>query len=131
MVYAVLDPGQGTLTFANAGHLSPVVIQGLESRFLETEMGLPLGIRRGAYSECSIPLQDGIRVALYSDGITEATNLDDEEYGAKRMADHLRREKASKETLLDDVREFADGAGLRDDATVIFVKANKKAVAQA
>jgi phosphoserine phosphatase RsbU/P len=121
MVYAVLDPKGRTVTFANAGHLPPVLIESKGATLLETEVGLPLGIRRGQYSEVAIPLGDGARLALYSDGITEATNPDNEEYGVARLAAHLQQHEASKETLLDDVRAFANGAGLRDDATVITV----------
>jgi len=130
MVYAVLDPSKRTLSFANAGHLPPVVINASGTRFLETEMGLPLGIRRGVYSECAIALEDGSKIALYSDGITEATNPDDEEYGPNRMAEHLLAKDASKESLLEDVRRFANGAGLRDDATVILVRANSGPAAE-
>ena len=121
MVYAVLDPKGRTVTFANAGHLPPVLIESKGATLLETKVGLPLGIRRGEYSEVAIPLGDGARLALYSDGITEATNPDNEEYGVARLAAHLQQHEASKETLLDDVRAFANGAGLRDDATVITV----------
>lgn len=124
MVYAVLDPQTRTLKFANAGHLPPVVVDASGTRFLETEMGLPLGIRRGTYSECTIALEEGSGIVLYSDGITEATNQNDEEYGAKRMAEHLQGKAVSKESLLEDVRGFVNGAGLRDDATVILVRAN-------
>ena len=60
---------------------------------------------------------------FYSDGITEATNGSDEEYGAGRMRDHVLQSQASAESILADVRTFADGEGLHDDATVIFVKA--------
>jgi serine phosphatase RsbU (regulator of sigma subunit) len=60
---------------------------------------------------------------FYSDGITEATSPEDEEYGADRLEQHFRRSEASAESILADVRSFANGAGLRDDATVILVKA--------
>jgi sigma-B regulation protein RsbU (phosphoserine phosphatase) len=121
MVYAVLDPKQRTVTFANAGHLPPVLIEPQGATLLETRVGLPLGIRRSEYSEGTIRLGDGARLALYSDGITEATNPDNEEYGVARLSAHLQQAGASKETLLEDVRAFANGAGLRDDATVITV----------
>ena len=61
---------------------------------------------------------------LYSDGITEATNATDEEYGAARLAEHLQSTDTCKESLLEDVRGFVNGAGLQDDATVILVKSN-------
>ena len=89
MVYAVLDSNNGTFTYANAGHLPPLLVDSTGARFLETEMGLPLGIRHGSFSETTIPLGEKARLALYSDGITEATNQSDEEYGPARLAAHM------------------------------------------
>jgi serine phosphatase RsbU (regulator of sigma subunit) len=59
---------------------------------------------------------------FYSDGITEATGPTGDEYGAERLAEHFRQTDATAENILEDVRRFADGAGLHDDATVILVK---------
>jgi sigma-B regulation protein RsbU (phosphoserine phosphatase) len=123
MVYAVLDPAERTLRFASAGHLRPLLIEGSDTRFLETDRGLPLGIGLGEYSEAEVQLAPGSRLLFYSDGITEAANPDDDEYGAKRLEEHFRGTEASAESILDDVRSFANGDGLRDDATVILVKA--------
>src|SRR5246127_704593 len=72
MVYAVLDPNQRTITFASAGHLPPLLVAAGKARFIETEMGLPLGVAHGSYSECVVELPVGSHVVLYSDGITEA-----------------------------------------------------------
>ena len=123
MLYAILDPTERTLRFASAGHLRPLLIEDSEARFLETERGLPLGIGLGEYSEAEIHLSQGSRLLFYSDGITEATNPEGEEYGAERLEKHFRRSDASAESILEDVRTFADGEGLHDDATVILVKA--------
>ena len=123
MVYGVLDPGVRTLTFASAGHLRPLLIDNSQARFLETERGLPLGIGLGEYSEAQVHLAEGSRLLFYSDGITEATNPEEEEYGAERLEEHFQGEDASAESILEDVRTFANGAGLHDDATVILVKA--------
>src|ERR1700751_2544268 len=122
MVYAVLDPARGTLTYANAGHLPPVLLDGAGAKFLQSEMGLPLGIRHGSFSETTVQLPEQFRITLYSDGITEATGPDDEDYGLARLTAHLQRADACPETLLEDVRAFANGAGLRDDATVIMLR---------
>ena len=122
MVFAVLDPAERTLTFASAGHLQPLLIEGQNARFLHTETGLPLGVGPGEYSETEIQLTPGSRVAFYSDGITEATNLDEEEYGELRLKEHLLQPGSCGETLLTDVRAFANGSGLHDDATVITIK---------
>jgi sigma-B regulation protein RsbU (phosphoserine phosphatase) len=123
MLYAILDPATRELRFSSAGHLRPLLIEDSQARFLETERGLPLGIGLGEYSEAQVHLAEGSRLLFYSDGITEATNPDEEEYGAQRLEQHFRRADASAESILEDVRTFANGAGLHDDATVILVKA--------
>jgi sigma-B regulation protein RsbU (phosphoserine phosphatase) len=122
MVYAVLDPAKRTLTFANAGHLRPLLMTGNSAQFLDVERGIPLGLGPGDFSETEVNLPTGSRLLFYSDGITEAENPADEEYGSLRLQEHFLRTDASAESLLDDVRSFADGAGLRDDASVILVK---------
>jgi phosphoserine phosphatase RsbU/P len=82
-----------------------------------------LGLGFGSYSEVEIPLSLGSRLVFYSDGITEAANSDDEEYGAARLENHVLRPESSPESILDDVRSFTNGEGLHDDATVIMVRA--------
>src|ERR1700733_11603936 len=121
LVYAVLDPATRTVVFANAGHLHPLFINDDGAQFLDTECGLPLGINCGGYSETRVTLSEGSRLVFYSDGITEAVNADEEEYGPERLAEHAAGAGASAVTIVDDVRAFANGSGVRDDATVVFV----------
>jgi sigma-B regulation protein RsbU (phosphoserine phosphatase) len=123
MIYGILDPAARSLTFASAGHLRPLLVESTQARFLDTERGMPLGIGPGDYSEAQVHLAQDSRLLFYSDGITEATNLEDEEYGAGRLENHFRGGEASADSILKDVRLFANGAGLHDDATVILVKA--------
>ncbi|MCU1301494.1 MAG: hypothetical protein JWQ87_1778 [Candidatus Sulfotelmatobacter sp.] len=121
LVYAVLDPATRIVTFANAGHLHPLFIEGTVAQFLDTERGLPLGIGCGDYSETSVILSEGSRLVFYSDGITEAVNGDEQEYGLERLAEHAISAGASAISIVDDVRAFSNGSGVRDDATVVFV----------
>ena len=121
LVYAVLDPAKRTLVFANAGHLRPLFIDSQGERFLDVERGLPLGLGSGDYSETVISLSEGSKLIFYSDGITEAVNGNDEEYGACRLAEHAAKAGASAVSLVDEVRSFANGAGVRDDASAVFV----------
>ena len=123
MIYAVLNPAQRTVTFATAGHLPPLLVSGAEARFLPNETGLPLGLAYGSFSEMQVQLPENSRLVFYSDGITEAANPTDEEYGRERLKHHLLRSEASAESILQDVRSFANGAGLQDDATVLMVRA--------
>ncbi|HTC56174.1 MAG TPA: GAF domain-containing SpoIIE family protein phosphatase [Candidatus Sulfotelmatobacter sp.] len=127
LVYAVLDPATRTVVFANAGHLHPLFINDDGAQFLDTECGLPLGINCGGYSETRVTLSEGSRLVFYSDGITEAVNADEEEYGPERLAEHAAGAGASAVTIVDDVRAFANGSGVRDDATVVFVGVKRSA----
>ncbi|MGA8270969.1 MAG: GAF domain-containing SpoIIE family protein phosphatase [Candidatus Sulfotelmatobacter sp.] len=123
MVYAVLDPGSRQVTFANAGHLLPLLVDDSGARFLDTEQGLPLGLSCGVYSQTTVALSPGSRLVFYSDGISEAANQTEEEYGLDRLAQHVTRPEASAISVLDDVRNFTEDAMLCDDASVVFVKA--------
>jgi sigma-B regulation protein RsbU (phosphoserine phosphatase) len=125
LVYGVLDPATRTLTFANAGHLHPLFIDDEGARYVDTERGLPLGLSCGDYSETTVPLSPGSRLVFYSDGITEAVNEAEEEYGLERLACHVSNRNASAITVLDDVRGFASGVSLSDDASVVFVGVNR------
>jgi len=121
MVYAVLDPATRTVVFANAGHLLPLFIDSQGEHFLDTERGLPLGLGCGDYSETQVSLSAGSKLIFYSDGITEAVNADEEEYGVCRLAEHAVKPGTSAVSIVDDVRLFANGSGVRDDASVVFV----------
>jgi len=125
MVYAVLDPATRTVVFANAGHLRPLFIDDNGERYVDTERGLPLGLSCGDYSETEIKLSPGSRLVFYSDGITEAENAKDEEYGLGRLAEHAIKPEASAVSIVDDVRSFVNGSNLRDDASVVFVGVNR------
>jgi len=123
LIYAVLDPARRTLKFSSAGHLPPLLVARDTARFLETEAGTPLGLRESDFSEIQVELPRGARVVLYSDGITEAAGVDEEEYGRERLRKHALERDASSESILQDVRRHANGRGLEDDATVIFLAA--------
>jgi sigma-B regulation protein RsbU (phosphoserine phosphatase) len=121
MVYAVLDPVTRSVVFANAGHLRPLFIDDSGEHFLDVERGLPLGLASGDYSETEISLSSGSKLIFYSDGITEAENARQEEYGLCRLVEHAIKPEASALSIVDDVQSYANGFGVRDDASVVFV----------
>ena len=123
MVYAELDPSTRVLRIACAGHLAPLLVDPSGHRWINHEHGLPLGISASKFSETAVTLGDHSRIAFYSDGITEAELDSGEEYGAERLLAHMQSPDVTPEGLLADVRKFANGTGLRDDATVILVGA--------
>jgi phosphoserine phosphatase RsbU/P len=121
MVYAVLDPTTRTVVFANAGHLRPLLIDKSGEQFLDVERGLPLGLGCGDYSETMFRLSSGSKLIFYSDGITEAVDANEEEYGLCRLVEHAIRPGTSAVSIIDEVRAFANGTGVRDDASVVFI----------
>jgi phosphoserine phosphatase RsbU/P len=121
MVYAELDPAKHMLKLANAGHLPPLLVEPSGYRWIQSEQGLPLGVAVSKFSEIEIPLNEGTRIAFYSDGITEAEQQSGEEYGPERLLVQVQSTGFSPESLLSDVQKFGNGARLRDDATVILV----------
>jgi phosphoserine phosphatase RsbU/P len=122
MVYAELEPSSRILRIANAGHLAPLLVEPSGYRWIKHEHGLPLGISASKFSETQVTLGRHSRIAFYSDGITEAETASGEEYGAERLLARMQSPDVTLDGLLADVRKFANGAGLRDDATVILVR---------
>jgi len=123
MVYAELDPSSRVLRIANAGHLSPLLVEPSGHRWINHEHGMPLGISASKFSETEVTLGEHSRIAFYSDGITEADLDSGEEYGAERLLAQMQSPGVTPDSLLADVRKFTNGVGMRDDATVIMVAA--------
>ncbi len=121
LIYAILDPKEKTFTLANAGHLSPLLTNSNEIRFLETDSGLPLGLIDVPYSETKFELQNGSVLLLYSDGVTEAMNSKNEEYGSLRIQNIMNNRSPTIQTLLDDVRTFTAGQPASDDITILMI----------
>jgi sigma-B regulation protein RsbU (phosphoserine phosphatase) len=121
MVYGVLDAAARTLTLASAGHPRPMIINGTCS-FLDLETGLPLGLGASAYPECTVSLPPATNLLLYTDGITEASNDADEEYGPARLLEHFRLPDACVDSLIDEVRLFGPHRDRQDDATAVLIR---------
>jgi len=90
LVYAELDPPGRRLTYAVAGHPPPILLRDGEARPLE-EHGMLLGIDEGAsWSDQTIDLQTGDVLLIYTDGLTEAMNFNDEAFGRRRVVEAAR-----------------------------------------
>ncbi|MDX2559586.1 SpoIIE family protein phosphatase [Streptomyces sp. TX20-6-3] len=72
-VYAVYDPVTRRCTFANAGHLPPVLVEpGEEALLLDVPPGMPLGVGGEPFEEVEVELPEGALLALYTDGLVES-----------------------------------------------------------
>ena len=121
MIYGVLDAKSRKVTIASAGHLRPLLIDCAGS-FLDIEPGLPLGLAPSSYPERTLQLEPGTHLLLYTDGITEATNHLDEEYGAARLLAHFEQPGACVNGLIEEVRQFGNGSEHADDATAVLIR---------
>jgi len=121
MIYAVLDARSREITLASAGHLLPLLING-KCSFLEMETGLPLGLGASSYPEITIKLNPGTKLLFYTDGITEAMNRHEEEYGSARLLDHFLQPEACIEGLIREVQSFGLGSDQTDDATALLIR---------
>jgi sigma-B regulation protein RsbU (phosphoserine phosphatase) len=122
LIYAVLDAARHQISFANAGHLPPIVRHGNACFCVSTESGLPLGISDSDFSESRIEMEPGSSVLLYSDGIVESTDLAGNEYGIGRLSAALETDHPRARNLSEDVIRFSGGKSLADDATVVLVR---------
>jgi sigma-B regulation protein RsbU (phosphoserine phosphatase) len=118
----------GSLTAVNAGHC-PVLIRRADGEIEQiTSSGLPLGILPTArYREVTSRLDAGDLVLIYTDGLTEAENPDDEEFGVDRLEAAVARlteptAEAACGELLKAVKEFTCDRPLTDDATLVVVE---------
>ena len=69
-------------------------------------------------------LEPGTQLLLYTDGITEAMDRHDEEYGTARLIEHFLRPEACLKGLIEEVQRFAHGSDHTDDAMAILVCSN-------
>jgi len=126
--FCVLDPATGELAYCNAGHNPPVIVRANGTvEYLEGG-GTVLGILAVAnYSEYRVKLEPGDTLAIYSDGVTEATNGKDEEFGDERFAAVLaaNRQKSAAEivaAVTQALTEFAAGSPPADDITLVVAR---------
>ena len=126
-VYAVLDLNTGEMTYANAGHNPPLWVR-RDSLEKLTRTGVALGASEDAHmTERTIQLAQGESLLLYTDGLTEAFNLEGDMFGEERLLRALGWQASASaddmikmvESALDD---FAGAAPPSDDLTMLAVR---------
>jgi len=124
---AIYDPATRELRYVNAGHNPPLVVRGSETHRLEA-CGPVVGLLKDI--ECEercLALEPGDTFIGYTDGISEAMTVDDEEWGEERMQTSVEavRDRSSQE-ILDVVFRAADvftaGAPQHDDMTLLIFR---------
>ena len=127
MFIGMLDLNNGHLDFCNAGHNPPV----LDGQFVDMESNAPLGLWEGLeYVGESLDDITGKQLFIYSDGLNEAENMDQDQYSDDRLLTFLRtRTDMYPQQLIDelkkDVESHVNGADPSDDMTMLCLRKKK------
>ena len=129
----LIDLNSGHLSFCNAGH-NPPVIGGSESHsdFLEMEANPPFGLWSGVeYIGEEIDSIQGRPLFIYTDGLNEAENLEQEQFGNERLlsilrSTHFHSSQQVVETMAAEVETHRNGAEPNDDLTMMCIRVTSK-----
>jgi phosphoserine phosphatase RsbU/P len=127
MFFGVLDD-QGGLDYINAGHPSPFLIRKGVAEEAFTEGSYPVGlVPEAEYTTAAVKLEPGDTLVLFSDGVTEAMDPDDQLFGASRLQEVLAGITDTpleeiQRRVLESVENFSRGAPQTDDVTLLLVR---------
>ena len=125
---ATLDYETGVLTYVNAGHNPPLLRHNGSWEWLKTRGGLFLGsYERAKYRSSTITLSQGDELFLFTDGVNEAFNANDEQYGDERLHAFLTSHASLHprpmiEAVRSDLARWAEGAEQSDDITMLSLE---------
>lgn len=130
--YGIYSVETRAFNYVNAGHNPPMVVHA-DGTSEELEAGgLLLGVMAGVpYDSGTLNVKAGDVIAIFTDGVTEAMSIDEEEYGEERLLEVLKacRDQSADgimETVLADIKVFTKGVDiLSDDLTMIIIKAGE------
>jgi serine phosphatase RsbU (regulator of sigma subunit)/pSer/pThr/pTyr-binding forkhead associated (FHA) protein len=133
LVMTVLDPARETATIVNAGHMPPLLRRG-QGDVLPVggdESGVPLGVDSNyQYRDSTVRLEPGHFVTMFTDGISEAMNADNQLYGLERLTEQVGGRVADVGALgnqiLADVKKFVGGRPQSDDMCLACVGRDQK-----
>jgi len=132
---AELDPPTGTLKYINAGHNPPLVVRANGSVEQLDSGGLPLGLMPySEYAADHVGLYPGDAIVIYSDGVSEANNLNEDEFGMDRLKNVIssnigRPASGIRDKIESALSDFTGTAPANDDITLVIVKRAAGAVA--
>ena len=126
-VLCVIDIATGEMTIGIAGHM-PIMIRktdGSVVEFGEEIIGVPIGVMEGyPYEVTTRTIQPGETCVIYTDGVSEAMNPENQLYGVDRLRELMKASTgghadALGKVILADVRKFANGRAQNDDITIM------------
>jgi sigma-B regulation protein RsbU (phosphoserine phosphatase) len=122
------DPQTGACTYVNGGHNDGIVLRRDGAVELLATTGLPLGLfAKADFEEGAVTLASGDLLMLYSDGVTEASNLNEEDFEMERVIEVLKNHRETSAVELADrmskaIDAFVGAAPQHDDITLMVMK---------
>lgn len=128
-VLMLFDLDKKTVTYANAGHIPPILINKNKKvlKELDRAKSPPIGIIKDMkYYQQEIALTEGDSFLMYTDGITEARNAHEAEYGTKRLLKTIKKNdfdspKQLIDNIFQSVKLFSNNKQQHDDITLVSV----------
>jgi len=123
--FGLIEPDSGTLRYVSAGHNPALLRRGSGAVEQVKATGVPIGMFPNAsWREETVVMEKGDLLCVYSDGITEALDTADEEFGLERLEKLMSAEAPGGvcETIFDAVSEFAGDAPQYDDQTLLLLR---------
>jgi len=133
LFFGILDR-DGQLVFINAGHPSPLILRRGDVTELYSEGSFPVGlIPEANFTSATVNLEPSDTLILYSDGVTEAMDPEEQLFGVPRLQKVLTGQhnvplEQLQKTILESVQTFTRGASQADDITVLLVRYRAAAV---
>lgn len=128
LFFGVINLDERSITYVNAGHNPPLLFRSDGSREELTLTGPALGIMDIAqFTEETTKLNTGDILIMYTDGVTEAVNKNNEEFGVHRLDEIVRNNRNEpaekiKEAIMEGLNEYTKGEDQFDDITIIVMK---------
>jgi sigma-B regulation protein RsbU (phosphoserine phosphatase) len=128
LFYATLDVASGLCRWSNAGHYPPVLLRAAEPMVELDKGGMVLALfDKARYSSQQTQLEPGDLLVCYTDGVIEARNTADEEFGKERLIEFLRHRRGSTarevvRAVTGELKKFTRGAPQHDDITLLALK---------
>ena len=129
LFYALLDSEAGEITYVNAGHNPPLLYRAGQEQLLElTRTGMAMGVMDDeVYEQRTVRLDPGDFIVLYTDGVTDAMNAQEQEFGGQRLQRVILDRRRAPATdivaaLEQAIGDFAVSTSPFDDVTMVVVK---------
>jgi len=128
LLWAEYNTDTGILTYVNAGHPAPILTRSTGEIERLDSGGVPIGMFANArYTGKTVQMQPGTRLVIFTDGVTDAQNAAEEEFGDERLVEYCRTIAAEidadsvADRVMQAVAQWAGGSEQFDDTTVVVL----------